>query len=241
MSRSPRARNGRPPLGWVRRFRVPGLQTRCGTSRLENRCHRWSPEYHLHRPAVRRLTAMTDQSSRPNPMCRPAIRRCFRANPGWCPAFHRRCPGHRRAAVASHAATAARLAGHPADCPAVRPTGRTAGPTRTGNPANSTGQTSHPTAGRNHSSMGRHWHPAAPATGCSSRTDLRSVSAATGKATRCRSGSGSGRDFHPRATKAMTRATTSPAAAASKATTSNSSSCSRPTPGHRPPATHGAG
>ena len=198
------------------------------------RCCRRNP---VCRPAHRRCC-------RRNPVCRPANHRCCRANLGGCPASRRGCPGHRWAPAASPVRTA-----RPAGCSAVRPVGhRAARPTARipdrsmkASPTIRTARTNCPTAGRNHSPTGRHCHQAAPATGCSSRTHLRSASAATGKATRCRPGSGSGRDCHSRGTKAMTMATTSPAAAASRARTSNSSSCSRQEPGHRPPATQGAG
>ena len=182
------------------------------------------------------------------PVCLPAHRRCCRANPGRCPAIRRRCLAHRRAAEASPVRVA-RLAGGPAARPAVhpagrrvaRPTARIPGWSMTASPTIRTARTNRPTAGPSHSSKGRHWHQAAPATGCSSRAHRRPESAATGKATRCRPGSGSGRDCHPRGKKAMRMATTSPAAVASRATTSSSTSCSRRAPGRRPPATHGAG
>lgn len=230
MSRPTHARNGRQSpcrIPRIPRLPTPALQTRLGANRFEHYRHRRSPAEPRHRPAGHRPPA-TDLHSRPSLANCPAHRRCCRANPGGCPATRRRCPAHRWAAAASPVRVA-------------RPTARIPGWSMTASPTIRTARTNRPTAGPSHSSKGRHWHQAAPATGCSSRAHRHPESAATGKATRCRPGSGSGRDCHPRGKKATRMATTSPAAAASRATTSSSTSCSRRAPGRRPPATHGAG
>lgn len=213
------------------------------------------PRYRLaaHRPAATLVLRCP-----PNPVCCPAIYRRCQVSRDSCSGSLRSRPDHHRPVAASPGARAAhpaarlarRPAGHLAGCLAVRRiarqvdrrTGPTPGWTTTVNLATRPAGTHRLTAARSRWPKDCHSTPAAPATGCSNRTNRRSVTAATEMATHVRpgSGSGSGSGCRPKAMRGTKTATMSPAVAASRATRSNCWSCNRRGPGHRPPATQGA-